>query len=61
MKNQKGLLVGSGFAASVFAFGIASGLISPKDAAIAHYWQFPALSLPTSSPIPCTKADKSGR
>jgi len=42
MKNQKGLLIGSGFAASVFAFGIASGLISPKDAAIASLLAVPS-------------------
>jgi hypothetical protein len=42
MKNHKGLLVGSGFAASVFAFGIASGLISPKDAAIASLFAVPS-------------------
>jgi hypothetical protein len=42
MKTQKGLLIGSGFAASVFAFGIASGLISPKDAAIASLVGIPA-------------------
>jgi DNA-directed RNA polymerase subunit RPC12/RpoP len=35
MKSQKGLLIGSSFAASVFAFGIASGAISLKDASIA--------------------------
>jgi hypothetical protein len=42
MKNHKGLLIGSGFAASVFAFGIASGLISPKDAAIASLLAVPS-------------------
>jgi hypothetical protein len=42
MKNYKGLLVGSGFAASVFAFGIASGVISPKDAAIASLLAVPS-------------------
>jgi hypothetical protein len=42
MKTQKGLLVGSGFAASVFAFGIASGLISIKDASIASLVGIPA-------------------
>jgi len=42
MKNQKGLLIGSGFAASVFVFGITSGLISPKDAAIASLFAVPS-------------------
>ena len=35
MKNYSGLIIGSGFAASVFAFGITSGLITLKDASVA--------------------------
>jgi hypothetical protein len=42
MKSQKGLLIGSSFAASVFAFGIASGAISLKDASIASLVGIPA-------------------
>jgi hypothetical protein len=42
MKSQKGLLIGSSFAASVFAFGIASGAISFKDASIASLVGIPA-------------------
>ena len=35
MKNHNGLLIGSGFAASLLAFGITSGVITFKDASIA--------------------------
>ncbi len=42
MKTHNGLLIGSGFAASVFAFGIASGAISLKDASIASLVGIPA-------------------
>jgi hypothetical protein len=42
MKSQKGLLIGSSFAASVFAFGIASGAISFKDASIGSLVGIPA-------------------
>jgi TolA-binding protein len=42
MKTHNGLLIGSGFAASVFAFGIASGAISFKDASIASLVGIPA-------------------
>jgi hypothetical protein len=42
MKNTNGLIIGSGFAASVFAFGITSGMISFKDASIASLVGIPA-------------------
>jgi hypothetical protein len=42
MKTHNGLLIGSGLAASVFAFGIASGAISFKDASIASLVGIPA-------------------
>jgi hypothetical protein len=42
MKNTNGLIIGSGFAASVFAFGITSGMISFKDASIASLVCIPA-------------------
>jgi hypothetical protein len=42
MKNNNGLLIGSGFAASLLAFGITSGMISLKDASIASLVGFPA-------------------
>jgi len=42
MKNYNGLLIGSGFAASVFVFGVTSGMISFKDASIASLVGLPA-------------------
>jgi hypothetical protein len=42
MKTHNGLLIGSSLAASVFAFGIASGAISFKDASIASLVGIPA-------------------
>jgi hypothetical protein len=42
MKNYNGLLIGSGFAASVFVFGVTSGMISLKDASIASLVGLPA-------------------
>jgi len=42
MKNNNGLIIGSGFAASVFAFGITSGVITFKDASIASLLAAPA-------------------
>jgi len=42
MKNNNGLLIGSGFAASVFVFGITSGMISLKTASIASLVGVPA-------------------
>jgi chromosome segregation ATPase len=42
MKNYNGLIIGSGFAASVFAFGITSGLVSLKDASVASLVGIPA-------------------
>jgi len=42
MKNHNGLLVGSGFAASLLAFGITSGVITFKDASIASLLAAPA-------------------
>lgn len=42
MKNYNGLLIGSGFAASVFVFGLTSGLISVKNASIASLIGIPA-------------------
>lgn len=42
MKNNNGLLIGSGFAASILAFGVTSGLISFKDASIASLIGLPA-------------------
>jgi len=42
MKNTNGLIIGSGFAASVFAFGITLGMISFKDASIASLVCIPA-------------------
>jgi peptidoglycan hydrolase CwlO-like protein len=41
MKNN-GLIIGSGFAASLLAFGITSGMISLKDASIASLVGLPA-------------------
>lgn len=42
MKNYNGLLIGSGFAASVFVFGLTSGLISVKNASVASLVGIPA-------------------
>jgi hypothetical protein len=42
MKNYNGLLIGSSFAASVFVFGITSGLISVKNASIGSLVGLPA-------------------
>ena len=42
MKNNNGLLIGSGFAASLLAFGVTSGVISFKDASIASLLAAPA-------------------
>lgn len=42
MKLSNGLLIGSGFAASILAFGVTSGLISFKDASIASLIGLPA-------------------
>jgi hypothetical protein len=42
MKTNNGLLIGSGFAASVFAFGLASGMISLKNASVASLIGIPA-------------------
>lgn len=42
MKNYNGLLIGSGFAASLLAFGVTSGAISFKDASIASLLAVPA-------------------
>lgn len=42
MKLSNGLLIGSGFAASILTFGVTSGLISFKDASIASLIGLPA-------------------
>jgi len=42
MKNNNGLLIGSGFAASLLAFGVTSGVITFKDASIASLLAAPA-------------------
>jgi chromosome segregation ATPase len=42
MKNNNGLLIGSGFAASVLVFGITSGMISLKNASIASLIGIPS-------------------
>ncbi|HEY9821024.1 MAG TPA: hypothetical protein V6D35_09645 [Candidatus Sericytochromatia bacterium] len=42
MKNNNGLIIGSGLAASLLAFGVTSGLISLKDASIASLLAAPA-------------------
>lgn len=42
MKNNNGLLIGSGFAASVLAFGVTSGVITFKHASIASLIGLPA-------------------
>lgn len=42
MKNYNGLLIGSGFAASVFVFGVTSGMISLKTASVASLVGIPA-------------------
>lgn len=42
MKTNNGLLIGPGFAASVFAFGLASGMISLKNASVASLIGIPA-------------------
>jgi len=42
MKNNNGLIIGSGFAASLLAFGVTSGLITFKDASIASLLAAPA-------------------
>jgi hypothetical protein len=42
MKNNNGLLIGSGFAASLLAFGVTSGLVTFKDASIASLLAAPA-------------------
>ena len=42
MKNNNGLIIGSGFAASLLAFGVTSGVITFKDASIASLLAAPA-------------------
>src|SRR4028118_1257823 len=42
MKNNNGLIIGSGFAASLLAFGVTSGVITLKDASIASLLAAPA-------------------
>jgi hypothetical protein len=42
MKNYNGLLIGSGFAASLLAFGVTSGVITLKDASVASLFAVPA-------------------
>jgi hypothetical protein len=42
MKNNNGLIIGSGFAASLLAFGVTSGLVTFKDASIASLLAAPA-------------------
>jgi hypothetical protein len=42
MKNNNGLIIGSGFAVSLLAFGVTSGVITLKDASIASLLAAPA-------------------
>jgi len=42
MKNNSGLLIGSGFAISLVAFGVTSGAITLKDVSIASLLSVPA-------------------
>ena len=42
MKNNNGLLIGSGFAASLLAFGVTSGIITLKNASIASLLSTPS-------------------
>jgi hypothetical protein len=56
MKNYNGLIIGSGFAASIFVFGITSGMISLKTASIASLVGLPAALI--SHGITDSKAQK---